>query len=170
MKLIINNIEVTAHSDGSIGKPNNNFKDKRIQRTFGTKHHTGYMNMGIGSRSYLVHRIIAQAFLSDFDELLEVDHVDGNKANNDISNLRMASRGDNLRAHVTKKEGCTSKYRGVSWSKGSKRWVANCTINHKFKYLGYFNDEREAAIARDAYVFSQGFPKEGLNFPENYSY
>ena len=42
-------------------------------------------------------------------------------------------------------------------------------IDRKRKSLGYFESERDAAIARDAYVFSQGVPLEGLNFPENYA-
>ena len=41
-------------------------------------------------------------------------------------------------------------------------------VDGKKKNLGSFDDEREAAIARDSYAFSQGFPLEGLNFPENY--
>jgi hypothetical protein len=42
-------------------------------------------------------------------------------------------------------------------------------INYNHKHIGYFDDERDAAIARDAYAFSRGAPLEGLNFPENYA-
>jgi hypothetical protein len=65
--LTINSAEVTIYSDGSIGKPNNKFKDKRVQRTFGsTKGITGYMQVGINRKPHLVHRVIAEAFLPNF--------------------------------------------------------------------------------------------------------
>ena len=167
-QITVNDIEVTVHSDGSISKPDNRFKDKRIQRTFGTKNN-GYMVAAIGKTLPRIHRLVAQAFLSDFSELLDVDHIDGNRSNNSLSNLRMSTRAENTQAHQTKRKGCSSRYRGVCWCKRSKKWIANCMINYKKKHIGYFDDERDAAIARDTYVFSQGSPKEGLNFPENYN-
>ena len=150
-QLTINRVEITAHSDGSITKPFH----KRNKRTFGSKHDGGYKHVGIGGKMFHMHRIVAQAFLSDFFDYPSVDHIDGNKTNNDISNLRMATM--------------QFQYRGVTWNKRSKSWHARCNINGKFKHVGSFNDELEAAIARDAYAFSQGFPLEGLNFPENYA-
>ena len=168
-QLTINGQKITVHSDGSISKPNNKFKDKRIQRTFGGDRGKGYLSVRIGSKEYSVHRIVAQAFLPDFLDYPEVDHIDGNKANNDISNLRMRTSSKNRQGHQDKPEGCSSQYRGVTWNKQRKKWRAQCRIDGKFKHLGSFDNEREAAIARDTYVFSQGFPLEGLNFPENYA-
>ncbi len=58
--LTINSAEVTIYSDGSIGKPNNKFKDKRVQRTFGsTKGITGYMQVGITITPHLAHHTVA---------------------------------------------------------------------------------------------------------------
>jgi len=166
--ITINNTEVTVHSDGSISRPDNRFKDKRIHRTFGTKSN-GYRVVGVGKTLPRIHRLVAQAFLSDFSEPLDVDHIDGNRSNNNLSNLRMSTRMENVRAYNTKREGCSSQYRGVCWCKRAKKWIANCMIDYKKKHIGYFDDERDAAMARDAYMFSQGSPKEGLNFPENYN-
>ena len=168
-QITFNDIKITVHSDGSISKPNNKFKDKRTQRTFGTKRSVGYMVVMVGKTLHPTHRIVAQAFLSDFNSLLDVDHIDGNKANNDISNLRMATRGENIRAHQNKQEGCSSQYRGVCWCKTAKKWIANCMFNYKKMHIGCFDKELDAAISRDKYVISHGFPLEGLNFPENYS-
>ena len=168
VELEINGVTITAHSDGSISKPNNRFKDKRIQRTFGTRGGEGYMSVFIGNKNYLVHRVIAQSLLDDFLDYPQVDHIDTNKANNDISNLRMATGLYNSHAGHTKRDNCSSKYIGVAWATKSKKWTAKCMINYKSKFIGYFDSEREAAIARDAYHFSRGMPEEGLNFPENY--
>ena len=43
----------------------------------------------------LVHRLVAQAFLKDYDENLEVNHKDGNRSNNNINNLEMTTRSEN---------------------------------------------------------------------------
>tara|TARA_R110000796_G_scaffold4493_5_gene17431 strand:- start:3442 stop:3972 length:531 start_codon:yes stop_codon:yes gene_type:complete len=165
-KITINDIEVTVHSDGSISKPNNNFKDKRIQRTFGYENGRGYKQVGIGNKMFLMHRLIAKALLLDFLDYLEVDHIDGDKANNNANNLRMATRSDQLRAHMTKRKGCSSRYRGVTWDNAMGKWKAQCSIDNRIKYIGLFTTEVDAALSRDAYAHSKGFPKEGLNFPQ----
>jgi len=163
--ITINDISITVHSDGSITKP----YYKATKQTFGGDNGTGYLSVRIGSKKYLVHRVIALAFLDDFYDLPDVDHIDGNGTNNDTSNLRMATSASNHQAHKKKIEGCSSIYRGVSWDKRGEKWRAQCKIDGKTKNIGSFDTEREAAIARDAYAFSQGFPLQGLNFPEHYS-
>jgi hypothetical protein len=48
--------------------------------------------------SPFVHRIIANVFIPNPDNLSDADHVDGNKANNAVSNLRWTTRKDNMHA------------------------------------------------------------------------
>jgi hypothetical protein len=165
VELEINGVTITAHSDGSITKP---FHGK-AKRTLGSKNGRGYISVGIGGRSFLVHRIIAQAFLSAFPDYPQVDHIDADKTNNDIVNLRMSTGLYNSHAGQVKRKNCSSKYIGVTWDKKCKRWMAKCMIKYKLKFIGYFDSEREAAVARDAYHYLHGLPKEGLNFPEHYS-
>ncbi|WP_165020898.1 NUMOD4 motif-containing HNH endonuclease [Dysgonomonas sp. ZJ279] len=45
---------------------------------------------------FLVHRLVAQAFLKDWDSKLEVNHMDGNKHNNNATNLEMCTRQGNI--------------------------------------------------------------------------
>ena len=163
-QITVNNVDITAHSDGSITKP----FYSRTKRTFGSNS-LGYKRVRVGDKNYQVHSLVAQAFLSDFNDFPEVDHIDGSTSNNDLSNLRMKTSSGNKWAHKTKSKGCSSQYRGVGWKKANKKWQASCMVNYKLKHLGLFDSERDAAIARDAYAFSQGFELEGLNFPENYA-
>ena len=160
--ITVNGVEITANADGSITKPFYN----RTKRTFGYKKAIGYMEVSIGGKLFYVHRIIAEAFLSDFNDFPQVDHIDGDRANNALNNLRMATATSNLRAHQNRSKGGSSRYRGVTWNKKLGKWQAQCTINYEGKGLGLFDNERDAALARDTYVFSQGFQLEGLNFPE----
>lgn len=44
-----------------------------------------------------VHRIVAQAFINNYDEKLDVNHIDFNRANNNVKNLECVTRGENFR-------------------------------------------------------------------------
>ena len=67
---------------------------------------TGYLQLNLNTTSgrvnRLKHRLIAQQFIPNPDNLSEVDHIDRNKLNNSLSNLRWVSRSDNLRNRTIK--------------------------------------------------------------------
>lgn len=44
-----------------------------------------------------IHRLVAEAWLPNPDNLQEIDHVDGNKLNNNVENLCWVTRGENIR-------------------------------------------------------------------------
>lgn len=52
-------------------------------------------------RAYVAHRLVAKYFLEDFDQELEVDHIDDNRSNNNAINLRMVTRLQNVRKPST---------------------------------------------------------------------
>jgi len=56
----------------------------------------GYYYVNLAGKSRPVHRIVAEAFLPDFLEKPQVNHIDGNKLNNHISNLEMVSAKENI--------------------------------------------------------------------------
>lgn len=69
-------------------------------------HRQGYLRVGLSKdnhhKSYLVHRIVAEAFLPNSDKKETVNHIDGNKANNNINNLEWCTqRENNIHAHKT---------------------------------------------------------------------
>lgn len=81
-----------------------------------------------------------------------VDHIDGNGLNNQMLNLRPATKSQNGMAKRTlfKRDGKPSQYRGVCWHKKGGKWMARIfskTIGGI--YLGLFEDEKEAAYAYD---------------------
>jgi len=47
-------------------------------------------------KPYRLHRLVAKAFLENYSEELQVNHIDGNKENNDVSNLEMVTASQNM--------------------------------------------------------------------------
>lgn len=67
----------------------------------------GYLSVyvGQGKRKY-VHRLVAQEFLDNPDNLSDVDHIDGDVKNNNVSNLRWVSHADNMKLQRERKPYC----------------------------------------------------------------
>ena len=88
----------------------------------------GYVQVGIKYRYHYAHRLI---FLMHHGYMPEiVDHIDGNKTNNKIENLREAtSRQNNQNQSLHRNN--TSGIKGVMWNKSQNRWVARCGFNGK---------------------------------------
>ena len=59
------------------------------------KHSNGYLRVGIQSQDFYIHRLVAQAFIPNFHNLPEVNHIDGNKRNNEVKNLEWCTRQQN---------------------------------------------------------------------------
>lgn len=110
-----------------------------------------------------IHRLVAQAFLEDWNEDLYVDHSDGNKQNNNVKNLRMATKKQNQHNRKGTKNS-SSKYKGVSWNKQHKKWAVRIYVNNKNKHLGYFDVEDEAGKAYDFYAKNYHKKFANLNF------
>jgi hypothetical protein len=91
------------------------------------------------------------------------DHVNRNSRDNRLSNLRLATRSQNM-ANKSKSANTASKYFGVTKSRTG--WRAQTTVNYKTVNLGYFDTERDAALAYDqaARKLHGGFAH--LNFPD----
>jgi hypothetical protein len=93
-----------------------------------------------------------------------VDHINHNGLDNQRANLRLCMQADNARNSRPRKNS-TSKYKGVSWHKRDKMWVARITRRGVKYFLGYFHNQLEAAFAYDdkAREFNDAFLY--LNFP-----
>ena len=75
------------------------------------------------------------------------DHINHDTLDNRRSNLFAGGQGPNMLNRNLKKKGNTSKYPGVSWHKAKQKWEARTKIEDKYKFLGYFKEELDAAYA-----------------------
>jgi hypothetical protein len=99
-------------------------------------------------KHFIVHRLIADAFLENPENLPLVDHKDGNKTNNAISNLRWATFSQNGQ-NRKKKNDVSSQYIGVHLNGKSLKYHAVIGMNGKKVYLGSFVNEVDGARAYD---------------------
>lgn len=102
----------------------------------------------LSKRGYAVGYIPMQRLLMRPARKLVVDHIDWNKLNNQKSNLRICTNSQN-RMNNQKKQGTTSKFRGVYWKKNKNKFTAFVKAAGKNYWLGSFDDEHIAALMRD---------------------
>jgi len=100
---------------------------------------TGYAKMALKGKTKRMHRFIMKE-----PDGLQIDHIDGNKLNNQKSNLRFATKSQNA-MNSKNRINTTSKFKGVS--KWRNKWFVKIQLNKKQYYLGVFKDENEAAEA-----------------------
>jgi hypothetical protein len=112
----------------------------------GSKHAKGYRSIRIDGKSYLEHRLVWLWFHGCFPRL-DLDHIDRNKANNKISNLREATNAQNHQNQNIRINN-TSGSIGIHFRKDCQKWRAAIKVNGKQIYLGYFAEKSLAIAAR----------------------
>jgi hypothetical protein len=112
-------------------------------------------------RSIMLHRYIME--LAGRDPGARVDHINKNRLDNRLQNLRAATASQNAvnsKLRVNNKSG----FRGVSWESG--KWLAKIKVNYVPIRLGRFDDKIAAARAYDAAARAAWPGFAALNFPE----
>ena len=110
----------------------------------GSRMKSGYWQAGVNKKQWYVHRLIFlyhHGHLPDF-----VDHIDGNKENNRIENLRAASATENQQNRRIGRVN-SSGVKGVCWHKQRGKWLARVKINGKQVSAGLFSTLEEATNA-----------------------
>jgi len=92
-----------------------------------------------------MHRVILNP---DEDQIC--DHINHNGLDNRKANLRPVTHSQNMQNRPKRKTKCHSKYKGVSFRKRQNKWVADIQVDGKPRFLGYFNEEIDAARAYDS--------------------
>ncbi|AZF94941.1 hypothetical protein HOU74_gp35 [Pectobacterium phage Phoria] len=109
----------------------------------GSTNKAGYTQVGVAGKLVYAHRIAWMLYYGEQPPAF-IDHIDGDKSNNSIANLRAASKREN--AHNQPKTAAnTSGFKGVSRVRG--RYQAQIRINSKHHHLGYYDTPEDAALA-----------------------
>lgn len=119
----------------------------KVGEVAGHKNAQGYIIIKYLGAAYKAHRLAWLIYHKSWPKY-DIEHIDGNKSNNSISNLRDVSRSTNsLNTKYTSKN--TSGYRGVSPHNG--KWRARLTLKGVQHIIGTYDTPEEASIAYKKY-------------------
>jgi hypothetical protein len=112
----------------------------------GAAHGRGYITIAFDGIEYLAHRLAWALHHGELATDVQVDHINGNRADNRLSNLRIATHAENCRNSKPRKHN-KSGIKGVR-RMGSK-WAARIRVNSKEIWLGSHKTPEEAKAAYD---------------------
>ena len=95
----------------------------------------------------LIHKLTAEAFLLNPENKKCVDHIDNNRHNNKLANLRFATLQQNSQNRPISSNN-TSGTKGVRWNQNINKWTAQIKINGKTINLGSFINKDDAINTR----------------------
>ena len=139
MRLItLNGVKLLVYLNGMIlrySEMTNNHLKKGWSEAKGYINYYGYITIRLNRKDYKNHRIIAYAFLGlDInDSKQQIDHIDRNRQNNNMNNLRI----------VTNQENNFNK-NAKGFTKSKNKYRAYINLNNKQIYIGMFDTEEEA--------------------------
>ena len=146
------------YSNGELiwkARPDHHFCSIGASKTFNTRfsgqiagtksNKSGYAEVRINQRSYAVHRIIYFMFNGSMPDC--IDHINMDKCDNRIENLRPATLSQNG-INSRNRRNNTSGFKGVSFCKARGKWKASIKHQYKTITIGYFDDIKDAARAR----------------------
>lgn len=120
----------------------------------------GYLSGAVFEHGLQSHRVIWAIFYGRWPKD-QIDHINGNRTDNRIENLREVS---SLRNNQNMKRSSlnTSGFTGVSWCRATSKWRASIRVNKKSVSLGYYEKKKDAIKARIAGNAEYGFhPNHG---------
>lgn len=108
----------------------------------------GYKLITIDNEKFRASRL-AWLYMTGEWPKADIDHINGDPADDKWSNLRAATESENMRNTKLRADN-TSGSRGVSWNKRRNKWHVRVNVNNMLYHVGYFDDFGQAKAARDA--------------------
>lgn len=124
------------------------YKNNRVGvgQQVGSVSGNGYLLVMINGKSYTQHRL-AFLYMEGYFPEHGVDHINGVRTDNRWCNLRHATRFCNMQNKKPHKDS-SSKMKGVSWITKTKVWKSQVCLNRTTIYLGFYESELDAGLAR----------------------
>ncbi|CAN7517413.1 HNH endonuclease [Brucella pseudogrignonensis] len=105
----------------------------------------GYRQGNLMMKRQYAHRVAWAIFYGEWP-ILHIDHINGDRTDNRIENLRQANRNNNQHNQGLRKSN-TSGFKGVSWNRQCEKWAAWICVGGKQRYLGLHATAEDAHAA-----------------------
>lgn len=125
---------------------NGNSRNVKSGDIAGYKNQQGYIRIRVGAKLLPAHRLAWIYVYGEDIDGYEIDHINGDKSDNRICNLRISSHQQNM-FNMKKKSTNKSGVKGVHFDKRCNKWRAQTSINKKRVHLGLFNTIESAEEA-----------------------
>lgn len=120
--------------------------------TFGSRNSKGYLTVSIKGRSYLVHRLVAEAYFGEIPEGYEIDHISRQRDSNQVWNLRIVTRRENQR-NTIKNDRVETLY-GVHMYEDEKQYrrAREAHRNRTYKRVRFADGKRHDVPNSEAFL------------------
>lgn len=143
-------------SDGSCISWNSRFAGKPA---FNSENGKGYLAGELMGRTYKSHHVAWAIIYGEWPK--QIDHINGDRSDNRITNLRQVNDGENSRNRKTPKSNISGQV-GVFYDRRRKRWVSRIHRDGERIFIGHFKTKFEAVEARRAAEIEHGYhPNHG---------
>ena len=153
-------LDVDVHNGRAVWRPRpiSMFKNERDMKKWNTKfagkeaftsvNTNGYRRGSVMWRSLYLHQVVYAVAYGDLPEGSQIDHINGNRLDNRMCNLRPVTHSGNCRNRNCKVKSSTG-FRGVHFVKRNGTYQARIRANGRSHTLGGFLTPQEAAIGRE---------------------
>ncbi len=128
-------------------KKQNSRNNRKMSRPIGSRQNSGHINFNLNYIQYYVHRVVWEFHHGKIPNGKMIDHINGEPGDNRIENLRLANFVENSRNRKKTFKPKSSKYKGVSFKAADKRFQSSIFIDGKYRHIGSFKKESQAALA-----------------------
>lgn len=125
------------------------------EEAFSSLSNQGYRHGKIGGQTYKAHRVLWLLYTGEWPDD-QLDHINGIRSDNRISNLRPVSNSENCRNQRMSLNNTTG-VTGVVWHSSRNKWHARIKVDGKYRHLGLFESFELAVAARKAAEATFGF-------------
>lgn len=110
-----------------------------------SKDSRGYFQMSVDGRLFLCHRVAWLYVHGEWPGI--IDHINGDRLDNRIANLRPATHSQNMQNRRGPNVGNTAGLLGASWKSSNRRWVAQIVVDGRKVHIGYYDTALAAHLA-----------------------
>lgn len=144
------NYEVSNLGNVRNKKRGNVLKPRVIVKKYGYKVYDVSITHTDGKQKHgRIHRLVAEAFIPNPENLLEIDHIDQNSLNNRVDNLRWVTRTENVLNTKIRSDN-KSGHRGIYFSSHRKKWIYAFEVKGKKTTVGQFATLEEAVACKES--------------------